>query len=127
MIIPLPITIFLKFCCSILVVYQHLHTFTSKISDALNFQFNPSGICETRLNGSISVLYKMNGYMGYFQNKSTTSGMLDIYLHNNIQAFKVEKIPFHQPHTESLFLKVTHPVTFLVGHPIPKLIIFYRV
>lgn len=72
------------------------------------------GLCETRLNNNISSLYKLNHYNGFYQNKSTASGGLVIYVHESFQATVRSIMSLQLSHIESLFLVVTGPEKFSV-------------
>lgn len=93
----------------------HFDTFTVQVLDFLNFQFDVISICETRLNDNLSSLYSLNNYLNYFQNKSTSGGGIVIYIRKTFQSFQLKHISFQLPHIESLFIKITHPHTYIVG------------
>lgn len=81
----------------------------------LEHKFDILGLCETRLNDALSTIYQLDHYKGHFQNKNTSGGGLVIFIRDHFQAFTLQNISFKLPHIESLFLKVFHPCTFLVG------------
>ena len=60
---------------------RHLEEFHEQCLTQFKLKFHIIDLCETRLNDSIASLYHMNEYNAHFQNKSTSSGGLAIYLH----------------------------------------------
>lgn len=98
-------------------VPQHLDSLYDQClnSSACGVNYDVVGLCETRLNDNICNLYRLDNYLPYFQNKSTQSGGLAIYLHSKFQGVKVNTACLQLPHIESLFIKVSKPIKFVIG------------
>lgn len=52
-------------------------------------QLDIIGLCETRLNDNICILYSQRNYSSYFLNKSTQGGGLAIYVHTKFQGIRI--------------------------------------
>lgn len=69
-------------------------------------QIDIVGLCGTLLNDNVSNLYKVNNYSTFFQNKSTQSGGIRTYLHNQFQDEEISSDSFQSQHTKSLFIEI---------------------
>ena len=96
-------------------VPKHLESFFDQCINPSGIPFDVIGLCETRLNSNICNLYKLNRYSSYFQNKSTQSGGVCIYLHNNFQGVKINNAFLQFPHIESLFIEILKAFHYIVG------------
>ena len=74
------------FSYNISSIPQHLDSLHDQCLSSFSVTLDVIGLCETRLNDNICQLYQLENYLPYFQNKSTQSGGLAIYLHNKCQS-----------------------------------------
>lgn len=94
---------------------KHLDSLSDQYLSSSTTDLDVIGLCETRLNDNICNLYKLGDYIPYFQNKSTQSGGLAMYLHSKFQGEVIKPVCLQLSHIESLFVNVTKPVNFVVG------------
>ena len=96
-------------------VPQYLDSLYDQCLKGFSVSLDVIGLCETRLNDNICNLYQLDSYLPHFQNKSTQSGGLAIYLHNKFQGVVIDNVSMQLPYIETLFIKIFQPITFLVG------------
>lgn len=94
---------------------QHLESFFDQCLNLSGVKLDVIGLCETRLNDSICNLYNLENYSSFFQNKSTHSGGVCLYLHNKFQGVKINNACFQLGHIDSLFIEILKPFKFVVG------------
>ena len=94
----------------------HFEAFSSHCLDSMDHKFHVIGLCETRLNSSISSMYNIPSYTAFHKSKSTKGGGVSIYVHKSLQGTVLPDISIQLPHIECLFLRVeTSKVNFIVG------------
>lgn len=103
------------FSYNISSVPQHLDSFFEQCFNPSGVQVDVVGLCETRLNDNICNLYTLDNYSSFFQNKSTLSGGVCIYLYKNFQGVKISNACLQLPHIETLFIEILKPFRFIVG------------
>ena len=82
----------------------------------MDHKFHVIGLCETRLNDSISSIYSIPSYTAFHKNKSTKGGGVSIYVHKSLQGTVLPDISIQLPHIECLFLRVEiSKVDYIVG------------
>lgn len=102
-------------CYNISSIPRHWDEFCDQCLSVLNVRFDILGFCETRLNDNICMLYRLNRYNAYFNNRDTGGGGLALYLHNNFQGTVIKNISLKLHHIESLFLRVKGKLNFIIG------------
>lgn len=93
---------------------RHFEQFVEQCLMPFDVPFNIIGLCETRLNDNIDAVYKLSGYNGFFNNRSTQGGGLAVYLDTNFSGSYMNEVCLKLPHIETLSLLVSQPHNFVV-------------
>ena len=94
---------------------RHFEAFQDQCLEMIEEKFDVIGLCETRLHDSISSLYSLDLYNGFYKNKGTGGGGVAIYLHENFQGKIIQNVSLQLDHIESLFIEVTGIKSFITG------------
>ena len=93
----------------------HLDFLVNQCLDHFGVEFDAICFCETHPTDSVALMYDLPHYNAFFINNYTYGGELAIYLHSKFSGSKLHNLSLRSLHTESLFIKVSKPLKFILG------------